>query len=106
MDVLKNKSKISYEHISRYAPFPFYYHSLDKKYMYGLTGHLSKNIQYVKVTVKQEDTLDILANKYYGRPDYFWIIADFNDIRDPFIKLSDYYTTLKIPSLTSMEYKE
>jgi len=106
MDVLQNKSKKSFSYISRYAPFYFYYHKLDKKYVYGITRHLSLDLPYVEIIVSPEDTFDILANKYYGRPDYFWVIADFNRVADPFIKVSDYFTKIKIPSLTSIEYEE
>lgn len=106
MDVLKNKSKISYSYISRYAAFPFYYHLLDKKFIYGITKQLSTNTTYVEITVNQEDTLDSIANTYYGRPDYYWIIADFNRIKDPFIKLSDHFTKINVPALSAIEYEE
>jgi len=105
MDVLNNKSKKSYSYISRYASFPFYYHTLDKKYIYGITNQLSIDTPYVEITIGPEDTCDTIANKYYGRPDYYWIIADFNRIIDPFIKLSDYYRKIKVPSLNAIEYK-
>ena len=106
MDVLKNKSRITYAYISRYANFPFYYHSLDKKFVYGMTNQLSLDTAYVEVTVNPEDTLDKLANDYYGRPDYYCLIADFNRIQDPFIKLSNYYQKIKIPALASIQYEE
>ena len=51
------------------------------------------------------DTLDSLALKYYGRPDLFWIIADFNRIQDPFIKLVDYFSIIKIPSLSTLSFE-
>ena len=105
MDVLKNKSSRSYEYLSRYTSFPFYYHTLDKKYIYGLTSQLSDETSYVLVDVSMDTSLDGLAFKYYGRPDYYWIIADFNRIQDPFIKLSDYFTKLKVPSLASVEFE-
>lgn len=106
MDVLKNKSIKSYSYVSRYAAVPFYYHTLDKKYIYGISKQLSPDTPYVEVTITAEDTLDSLANNYYGRPDYYCLIADFNQIRDAFIKLSDHYTKIKIPSLSAIEYKE
>lgn len=106
MDVLKNKSKKSFSYISRYAPAYFYYHTLDKRFMYGITSQLSTDTPYVEVTVKPEDTLDILANNYYGRPDYYYIIADFNQIQDPFIKLSERFSKIKIPALAAIEYEE
>lgn len=106
MDVLKNKSKINYEHVSRYAPFYIYYHTLDRKYMYGITKQLLENTSYVEVKVGAEDTLDLLAHTYYGRPDYYWVIADFNRITNAFIKLSDHFDKIKIPSLSAIEYRE
>jgi len=105
MDVLKDKNTKQYDYISRYAGVYYYYHSLDDKYIYGLTSQMNTDVQYVIHNIEAEDTLDILANKYYGRPDYFWIIADFNHIRDPFVKLSDHYITLKIPSISDIGYK-
>ena len=96
--------KITYKYISRYAPFHYYYHTKDKKYMYGLTSHLSTETPYIEIVVEKGDTLDLLADKYYGRPDYFHIIADFNRIADPFINLSEYYKKIKIPALASIEY--
>ena len=106
MDVLKEKSQKTFEYTSRYANFPYYYNTRDKKYIYGITNQLKTDKSYVVVKVTESTTLDALANKYYGRPDYFWIIADFNRINDPFIDLSDYFTEIKIPSISEIEYKE
>ena len=107
MDILSEKNyKSSDSYTSRYAPFPFYYNKEDDKYMYGLTSQLKQNITYVNITVVPGMTLDFLANKYYGRPDYYWVIADFNHIRDPFINLSDWFNTIKIPSLGSWEFED
>lgn len=105
MESLEQKSYRTFPYISRYQPFPYYYHKLDKKYIYGLTSQLNKNINYAIVNVKQGDTLDIYAEKYYGRPDLFWVIADFNDIVDPFIELFNNYKTIKIPTLGNISFK-
>lgn len=105
MDVLKDKSSRDYNYLSRYASFPFYFHSEDNKFIYGLTSQLKENIPYVVVSVDASTTLDKLANKYYGRPDYFWIIADFNKIQDPFIQLDKQFTTIKVPALASIEFE-
>ena len=104
MDILKNKQKVSYDYTSRYIPFYTYYNTVDNKYMYGLTSHLNKDVPYVVHSVKQEDTLDSLAYKYYGRPDYFWIIADFNNINDSFVELWKKYKTVRVPSLSKIEF--
>ena len=105
MEVLKDKQTKSYEYISRYATFPYYYHKEDNKYVYGMTNLLSDDTTYVVHNVSQEDTLDSLAFKYYGRPDYYWVIGYFNNINDPFEKLSNRFTTIKVPSLSNVQFK-
>lgn len=105
MECLTQKSYKSYDYISRYQPFPYYYHTLDKKYIYGITAQLNRSNTYVEVNVSQFDTLDSLANYYYGRPDYYWVIADFNSIQDPFIQLWGNYKTIKIPTLGNISFK-
>lgn len=102
MDILTNKSKRYYDYTSRYATFPFYYNTEDRKYMYGITSNLKNDTEYVIHYVKDIDTLDSLAVRYYGRPDLFWVIADFNRIRDPYIKLNDYYNYVYIPELAGI----
>ena len=104
MDVLTNKSYRSYDYTCRYATFPYYYHSVDKKYVYGITGQLSNSTEYTLHTVTDTDTLDSLAQKYYGRPDLYWIIADYNRIQDPYINLFEHYNSICIPSLSSVKF--
>lgn len=106
MEVLTNEQYKDYSYTSRYSAFPFYYNKNDGKYVYGVTKQLATDIEYVAHTVTDKDTLDSLALKYYGRPDYYWIIADFNRIRDPFTTLKGKYTTIKVPSLTSLYFKD
>lgn len=106
MDVLKNRSTKNYSYISRYSKFPYYYNTLDEKYIYGVTQNLNKNITYVVHKLRDYDTLDLLALNYYGRPDFYWIIADFNGIKDPFIDITEKYESLKIPTLTQIYYGE
>lgn len=106
MEVLTNKSKKDYNYTSRYATFPYYYHTEDKKYVYGLTNNLSTETEYTLHTVDQNDDLDYLALKYYGRPDLYWVIADYNRIQDPFIKLYEQFNFIFIPSLNSIVYNK
>lgn len=103
-DVLTNKSYKQYDNISRYSSFPYYYNTLDNKYIYGLTSHIDKNISYVSHKVKQGDTLDNLSLTYYGRPDYYWMIADYNDIQDPYEELYGNCDSLLIPTFTSIAF--
>lgn len=104
MDRAKNKSNKQYDYISRYTKFPYYYQELDDKYFYGITQNLSKKVNYTVHKIKDYDTLDLLALTYYGRPDFYWIIADFNGIKDPFINLYDKFESLRIPTLTQIYY--
>lgn len=103
-DLIKRQSR-SYDYISRYTTFPFYYNVRDNKYIYGITSNLKTDVTYVLHKVEMHDTLDSLANKYYGRPDLFWVIADFNRIQDPFHFLYGRYNTIKVPSISAISWK-
>jgi len=106
MDNLKNKAYRTYNYISRYASFPYYYNELDDKYVYGITSQLNDDgIAYVAHRIIQEDTLDSLSLKYYGRPDLYWVIADFNRIQDPLEELFGKYDSLKIPNISNIEFE-
>lgn len=104
MDALINQQWQEYNYTSRYTPFPFYYNTDDEKYIYGITKQLGNDTEYVLHNLVDTDTLDTLALKYYGRPDFFWVIADFNRINDPYIKLLDYMDSIKIPSISNIYY--
>lgn len=107
MDVLVDKQTRNYDNgLSRYSSIPFYYNTKDGKYIYGLTKQLGQNVDYVIHQVKANDTLDSIALFYYGRPDYFWIVADFNRIVDPFIDLKSKFDTLKVPSISYIYYED
>lgn len=106
MEVLKNKNYKTYLALSRYAPFPYYYNTEDRKFIYGLTKHIGQNISYSLHTVEETDSLDSLALYYYGRPDYYWVIADFNRIKDPFIHLKDEFDEIMIPTLTNIAFED
>lgn len=104
MQVLIDKKYKSYDKISRYQVFPTYYHTIDKKYVYGITSHLiTNNTNFVGHKVKRGDTLDSLALYYYNNPTYFWIIADFNRIRDPYEDL-EIGRLLKIPTFSNIAF--
>ena len=104
MDILKDKQTKDYDALSRYASRPFYYNTRDNKYIYGIGKHLSENTPFVVHKVKPMDTLDSLALFYYGRPDYYWILADFNRV-DPFTNLYKTTKSIKIPSISSIYYE-
>ena len=104
MDKLKDKNYKDFDYTCRYSGIPFYYHTEDDKYIYGITRNLNKDIPYTIHDIKNTDTLDYLALKYYNNPTYYWIIAYFNDIQDCLIKLSDYYKTIKIPTISAIKF--
>lgn len=105
MDILTSKQYKNYSYFSRYASFPIYYNKLDKKYMYGVTSQLKKDVNYVLHKVKKGDTLDTLALTYYNNPTYYWVIGNFNNIQDPYIKLTE-NDVLMIPVLNDISFKE
>lgn len=105
MDALKDKSMLEYSRVSRYSQFPYYYNTNDNKYMMGTTSWLNTDCEYVSVEIKPTDSLTSLAQVYYGEPDYWWIIADFNKIIDAFTPIYGKYDKLKIPSLSQITFK-
>lgn len=105
MDVLKNKQTKNYNYVSRYATFPLYYNTLDDKYVYGITSQLRNDVSYVECKIQPGDNLDNLSQHYYGRPDYYWVIADFNRIQDTLIELYGNYDTLKIPTFSGISFE-
>lgn len=105
MDVLKNKQLKEYDYLSRYSPFYIAYNTKDKKYIYEVTNNLKDNTPFVVHKIQPYDTLDSLSLHYYGRPDYYWIIADFNRIQDPLAKITS-LKSIKIPNISSIEYED
>lgn len=104
MSVLSNKKYKSYERTSRYQVFPTYFHNIDEKRIYGITAHLlTEDTSYVPHMVGHNDTLDSLALYYYNNPTYYWIIADFNRIRDPYEPL-EVGRILKIPTFSNIAF--
>lgn len=104
MDTLKNKKYNDYDYLSRYANVPYYYDTLTGKEIYGIGTNLKNTTEFTTHSLKSNDTLHNLALKYYNNPTFWWVIAHFNDIQDPFLRLTDKYTTIRIPSLASVEF--
>lgn len=102
-DVLVNKQYREYQRVSRYSAVPYYYNTTDDKYIYGTACKLKKDVSYKNHPVSVGDTLDTLALYYYNNPTYFWIIADFNDIIDPYEELK-VGEILKIPTFSTIEF--
>lgn len=103
MDKLINKSYKKYDRVSRYSNFPYFYNLNDKKYIYGITAYLRDDTPYILHTIENGDTLDTLALDYYGNPTFFWVIADFNRINDPFESIQD-RKDIKIPDFSNLTF--
>lgn len=104
MPEVTGKQYKEYDRLSRYASFPIYYNNTDNRYFYGLTAQLlTKNTSYVTHVVKAADTLDSIALYYYNNSLYYWVIADFNRIRDPYSPLV-VGTLLKIPTFNNIRF--
>ena len=104
MDTLKNKRYGQFNYTCRYTGIPYYYSTDKKQDVYGIIKPMLKKSAWVAHKVTQEDSLDALALKYYNNPTFWWIIAFFNDIIDPFINLKEKFDIIKIPSISSIEF--
>ena len=93
-----------YDYLSRYTNTPYYYDTLKDRQVYGIGTGLKTSAEFVTHVVKSNDTLNSLALKYYNNPTFWWIIAYFNNIQDPFKPLKEKYATLKIPSISGIEF--
>ena len=106
MDTLKNKRYKDFDYTCRYTGIPYYYDTIAQKDVYGIVKPMLKKSAWVAHKVVQGDNLDALALKYYNNPTYWWIIAFFNDITDPFIELKDHFNIIRIPAISSIEFGE
>lgn len=104
MDTLKNKTYAHLDYLSRYTDTPYYYDTIKNRQVFGIGTNVKNTSEFVTHKVKSNDTLNSLALKYYNNPTFWWIIASFNDIHDPFKRLIDKYATIKIPSISSIEF--
>jgi hypothetical protein len=106
LEKLTNKRADTYEYLSRYNGIPYYYDTHLGKDVMGLSKQIDTSTPYVTHKVVAKDTLDSLALKYYNNPTFWWAIAYFNLINDPFIHLASKFKTLKIPSISGITFKD
>lgn len=105
MQKLQNKKYASYDYLCRYTGVPYYYDPAADRQVYGIGEQFKQDLPFVSHAVKPDDNLDSLALQYYNNPTYWWVIAYFNKITDPFIQLSTKFTVIKIPNISSVEFK-
>lgn len=106
MEKLTNKRAYTYDYNSRYSGIAYFYDTKKNRDVYAIGKQINFNTLYVTHKVAASDTLDKLALHYYSNPSYWWAIAYFNKINDPFIDLALKYTTLKIPTITSIIFED
>ena len=105
MDKLTNKQNLVFDYKSRYAGVPFYFDTKLRRETPGITNQINFNNDYFIHKVQPDDSLDSLALEYYNNPTFWWLIAYFNKINDPFIDLVVNYRTLKIPTITDNTFE-
>ena len=96
-----NRGYIYPDYYSRYVATRLVFNQKDGKTYYSTPDRFVKNVErYVNYVIKSTDTLDLIALKHYGNPLLWWIIADMNNIIDPF-KL-EIGATIKIPNISDV----
>lgn len=103
MDRLQEKAYRTYNYISRYSSFPYYYNTEDEKYIYGTTAYLDDSTPYTLYKVENTDTWDSMALKFYNSPTFFWILCDFNRVQNPY-EMPKVGTLIKVPALTNIKF--
>ena len=103
MDRLQQKAYRTYNYISRYSSFPYYYNTEDEKYKYGTTAYLDDSTPYTLYKVQKTDTWDSMALKFYNSPTFFWILCDFNRVQNPY-EMPEVGTLIKVPALTNIKF--
>jgi nucleoid-associated protein YgaU len=106
MNKLTNKRAETFDYTSRYAGVPYYYDTVKKRDVYGIGQQIRTDTAYFTHTLTVGDTLDSLALTYYNNPTYWWAIAYFNKINDPFINLRQEFTHIKIPELSNIIFED
>jgi len=68
------------------------------KLLNGLRSPIDTTLQTddVYYTVRENDRIDNLAYKYFGRADLWWVIADYNSLSFPLVL--DLGSILRLPS--------
>ena len=98
-----DKGQKTYNKVSRYQIYDYFYNTEDSKYLYGITTRLKNDTAYVSHKVKKGDTWDSLSLFYYHNPTYYWVITDYNRIRDPFVN-PKVGSVVKIPSFSGIAF--
>ena len=106
MNKFTNKRMHQFDYTSRYTGVPYYYDTAKNRDVFGIGTQISFNTSYSLHKVRSGDTLDKLALTYYNNPSYWWAIAYFNKINDPFKPLIPKFSVIKIPTISSIYFED
>lgn len=106
MEKLTNKRAETFDYISRYAGVPYFYDTVHRRDIYGIGQQIRPDTAYFTHILQTGDTLDSLALTYYNNPTFWWAIAYFNKINDPFINLRQNFNALRIPELSNIIFED
>ena len=106
MNKLTNKRSSSFDYTSRYAGVPYYFDTTKQRDVFGIGTQIRFDTPYLIHKIKESDTLDSLALTYYNNPTFWWVIAYFNKINDPFVDIVRTYKTLRIPTISSIVFED
>lgn len=104
--ILANADKYykTYDYVSRYEIFPYFYDSKNNRYYYGITAFINTdNVNYTVYQVKPGDSYDSIALDHYGSALFYWVITDFNKIFDA-ITPPEVGTVLMLPPINSIVF--
>lgn len=93
----------NYKHISRYGIYRQIIDNDNNAYTETVNATPvaeSNNDNYHEVLKEEENRLDIISNKYYGTPEFYWAIALANGYVDPFYVKEG--TIIRIPSFSDL----
>ena len=93
----------NYKHISRYGIYRQIIDNNNNAYTETVNATPvaeSDNDNYHEVLKEEENRLDIISNKYYGTPEFYWAIALANGYVDPFYVKEG--TIIRVPSFSDL----
>ena len=100
--MLIDKQRKTYMYFSRYQNSDYYYDTDAQKYWMANAYWLKETTPYI-LTVQRGETYDSIALDSYANPTYWWIIADFNRVTDPF-ENPKAGTQIKVPIFSNLEF--
>lgn len=71
MDILQDRQYRDYGYLCRYTNIPYYFHTEDKKFIYGTGSQLDDTTKYMLYKTLAGESFDSIALKFYNNPTYF-----------------------------------